>query len=138
MKMKKYGLFILLSTLVIPLCTSMSCTKEFQLGEEFSLSIGQTVVIADEDLQVTFTGVSGDSRCPIGVVCVWAGEVKCLMMIEEGVYIYYLDFVHSGATDDYSHLNHGNYQYTFKVEPYPVYGQEIRDSEYRIFLTVSK
>ena len=135
--MKKFGIIPAVAAIVILLLSLTGCQNTAGTGEEFTLSIGQTVNIADEDLKITFKEVSGDSRCPTGVVCVWAGEVTCVMRIEEGGFIYELDFVHSGATDDYSQMNFNNYRYTFKVEPYPVSGQDISDSKYKILLTVN-
>ncbi|MGQ9477281.1 MAG: hypothetical protein ACUVRH_02170 [Candidatus Bipolaricaulia bacterium] len=45
-----------------------------ELDEPFTLGIGQTAQV--EGLQVTFTKVLEDSRCPVDVVCVWAGNAK--------------------------------------------------------------
>src|SRR3989344_7481643 len=42
-------------------------------GSDFSLALGQTAWV--EDLQITFSGVEDDSRCPTDVVCIQAGWV---------------------------------------------------------------
>ncbi len=136
--MKKYGFFMLLTSLVILLFASLSCSGNASLGKEFSLYIGQTAAITGEDLEITFTEVSGDSRCPSAVVCIQAGEVKCLMKIKEGGTAGDVEFIQSGGTSDYSRLTYGNYRYTFKVDPYPVSGDRIPDSKYRILITVDK
>jgi hypothetical protein len=44
------------------------------LGEDFTLAVAQTAVIAGEPLTVRFAGVADDSRCPVGVQCIRAGE----------------------------------------------------------------
>ena len=46
------------------------------LDKEFSLGIGQTASIEGEKLVIKFMAVLEDSRCPINVVCVWAGNGK--------------------------------------------------------------
>jgi hypothetical protein len=46
------------------------------IGKEFSLGIGQTANIEGEKLVIKFKAVLEDSRCPINVVCVWAGNGK--------------------------------------------------------------
>jgi len=46
------------------------------LDKEFSLGIGQTASIEGEKLVIKFKAVLEDSRCPINVVCVWAGNGK--------------------------------------------------------------
>jgi hypothetical protein len=55
--------------------SAVEARAEIALGDEFTLSIGQTASIGDETgLQVTFEAVLEDSRCPSGVSCVWAGD----------------------------------------------------------------
>ena len=44
------------------------------LGKDFTLAPGQSAKLAKDDLTVTFVKVAGDSRCPQGVECVWAGD----------------------------------------------------------------
>lgn len=44
------------------------------LNEPFWLVPGQTAVLADEHLSVTFAGVVDDTRCPIDIVCIVAGN----------------------------------------------------------------
>jgi len=46
------------------------------INKEFSLGIGQTATIEGEKLVIKFKAVLEDSRCPINVVCVWAGNGK--------------------------------------------------------------
>ncbi|EIV92030.1 hypothetical protein FraQA3DRAFT_1524 [Frankia sp. QA3] len=44
------------------------------LGEEFTLAPREVAEVDGADLDITFVGVSADSRCPAGVSCVWAGD----------------------------------------------------------------
>ena len=46
------------------------------LDKEFSLGIGQTASIEGEKLVIKFKAVLEDSRCPVNVLCVWAGNGK--------------------------------------------------------------
>ena len=46
------------------------------IDKEFSLGISQTASIEGEKLVIKFKAVLEDSRCPINVVCVWAGNGK--------------------------------------------------------------
>lgn len=50
--------------------------KEVSLDEEFTIKFGQQVEIKDANLRITFTSVEEDSRCPIDVLCAWAGNAK--------------------------------------------------------------
>ncbi|MCJ7769747.1 MAG: hypothetical protein MUO92_04685 [Dehalococcoidales bacterium] len=137
--MKKYAIYILLLVLIVSLLfVFLACGGKAGLGEEFSLSIGQTVTITDEDLEITFVEVSGDNRCARDVVCITAGEVVCLMKITESESSYNIELAQPGLYYDYSQESFGGYKYTFKVEPYPESDKVISIDEYRILLTVSK
>ena len=46
------------------------------IDKEFSLGIGQTASIEGEKLVIKFRAVLEDSRCPVNVLCVWAGNGK--------------------------------------------------------------
>ena len=46
------------------------------IDKEFSLGIGQTANIEREKFFIKFKAVLEDSRCPVNVVCVWAGNGK--------------------------------------------------------------
>jgi len=46
------------------------------LDKEFSLGLGQSAMTADGKLVIKFKAVLEDSRCPVNVVCVWAGNGK--------------------------------------------------------------
>ena len=56
-------------------------TNEVGLHQEFSLSPGQSTMIAGENLTIKFIEVISDGRCPRGAICVWAGEASCLTEI---------------------------------------------------------
>ncbi|HEX8242265.1 MAG TPA: hypothetical protein VF541_02170 [Longimicrobium sp.] len=62
----------------ITACASGGGTRmpvpQVRLGENFRLTLGQTAVLAGEPLTVRFATVLEDSRCPVGVQCVRAGE----------------------------------------------------------------
>jgi len=61
--------------------TSQTVTQR-ELGKAFSMKIGESVAL--NDLRLTFRSVDGDSRCPIDVVCVWAGDAEIALKIEQG------------------------------------------------------
>ncbi len=56
-----------------------------RLGEEFSLRVQQTGILLDSPNQfgIMFYNVAQDSRCPQGVVCAWAGEVRVQITFQE-------------------------------------------------------
>jgi hypothetical protein len=50
-------------------------------GTEFDLAIGQTAALEGTDYRITFNRVTEDSRCPVDVTCVWAGDAKIELVI---------------------------------------------------------
>ncbi len=68
---------LLLSVRVIAFAachSATSPTRAVSLGQPFELPAGQAATIENELLLVSFQSVTADSRCPIGVLCIWAGE----------------------------------------------------------------
>ena len=45
------------------------------LGALFAMTVGERVGIEDSSWLLQFDGIADDSRCPVDVTCVWAGEV---------------------------------------------------------------
>ncbi|MFS8086705.1 MAG: hypothetical protein ACMG6H_13815 [Acidobacteriota bacterium] len=58
--------------------------KVVEVGSDFDLSPSQSAVIDGGALTVTFVKVSEDSRCPTGVVCIWAGDDVTAMLLGAG------------------------------------------------------
>jgi hypothetical protein len=51
------------------------------LGEPFDLKIGESVSIKNEQLNFQFVNVPEDSRCPLGAMCIWAGNASVVLKI---------------------------------------------------------
>ena len=122
--------------LVLSSCAGNGKVK-VSLGQEFSLRIGQSVVITGEDLGIKFLEVSEDSRCPKGVTCVWEGRVVALVEISTNGSTQQLELTEPGLTDAPARETFKEYEITYKVEPYPEVGREISADEYRLLITVS-
>ena len=108
------------------------------LGEEFALKIGDYICIDGEALQINFLEITGDSRCPKGVTCIWAGEVSCTVEIEYQESINRLTLTEPGLTDWPPERSFREYKLIYHVEPYPVAGAEIAQDDYRLHLMVAK
>ncbi len=137
--MKKYSLYILVLVAITSLLCGCKDNKvKAELGQDFSLAIGQSAVITGEELEITFEKVTEDSRCPTGVVCVSEGVVICLMKITEGGTTYGIELSQPGLSTGYAQETYKEYKFTFKVEPYPESGNEIPSNEYQILIEISK
>jgi hypothetical protein len=58
--------------------TSTPFTPDGRPGQEALLHPGERAVFESdgERLEVLFVGVTADSRCPVDVTCIWAGEAR--------------------------------------------------------------
>ncbi len=109
---------------------------EAGLGEEFTLSIGQSARIPSENLVIKFIEVISDSRCPQGATCIWAGEASSLLKITSAQSTFEIVLTQSGFPQ--SETSFADYKITFFLQPYPELGKKISEKEYRINLTVTK
>jgi hypothetical protein len=137
----RYFLWLsIITILVLPLvaCGNTHPKVYADLGQEFSLSLGQTATINGQALQITFEDVIEDSRCPSDVTCIWAGRVSCVIKLVEVSSQYRMVLTELGLTDQYTRETYREYQLAFHVIPYPEAGQSIRSDEYRLQLIVSK
>jgi hypothetical protein len=117
--MRKYRLYLLASLVIVLLqgsCISSIDEDKTRLGEEFSLPVGQSVVITGEDLDIKFVEVSEDSRCPKDVTCVWEGRVTAVVEISTGGSSQQLNLSQPGLTDAPARQKYGGYELTYKVE----------------------
>ncbi|MFH1381984.1 MAG: hypothetical protein ABIH70_03735 [Chloroflexota bacterium] len=119
------------------------CAKSVQqvnLNQEFTLSPGQAADIAGENLNIKFVEVITDSRCPSGATCVWAGEASCLVEITktgDASSPYKLVLTEPGLTQEPLRQTFDGHELSFSIEPYPIVGQAISPSDYRLVMTVS-
>ena len=52
----------------------LSAVVRPQRDTPFTLQVGQSAVLDEPAVVITFTAVTHDSRCPVDVVCVWSGD----------------------------------------------------------------
>lgn len=131
------GLFICIILLSAG-CKATTPVNSAKLGQEFQLAFGQTVSFSDADLKITFKELIEDSRCPSDVVCIWAGRASCLMEITIGKETNQTVFTQPGLSEEYVITQYGKYNLQFRIEPYPQSGSDIKNSDYRLRLTVTE
>src|SRR6476661_4866572 len=76
--------------LVVPIGLAlMSChgtaradVPEFTLNQPFALAGGQAGLIPSEKLNLRFTEVLEDSRCPTQVQCFWTGQARIAISVQ--------------------------------------------------------
>jgi hypothetical protein len=124
--------------LFLAACSAQAGEISAGMGDEVSLKAGQTETIKGEPLKIKFIDVASDSRCPTGVTCIWAGEVKCNVEITSVEGVEPQALVQSGGSSGFASLNYKEYRLDFDVQPYPAAGKEIAGGDYRLKLKVTK
>jgi hypothetical protein len=84
MERRVYGLTLPFAGLVLIAaagCATVDTAVVASPGAEFTLQVGKTAAISGTDYKITFNRVTEDSRCPVDVVCVWAGDAKIELAI---------------------------------------------------------
>lgn len=108
-----------------------------KIGVEFELKYKESAQIEQgEKFTITYKDLLEDSRCPIGVECVWAGNAKVLLRIAERDSSVNTTLEPKQTT----HLGGDGTRYTVQllaVTPYPVYGVTMKKEETKIRLIVT-
>lgn len=89
MKRSWFAIPVLVCALVVPACSSSSPSepmdtgrvKVVSLGETFALSPGEGAVVRPGGEVLTFVELVRESRCPIGALCVVAGDAELRMRL---------------------------------------------------------
>ena len=131
-------LAVLLMLLFLAACGGKAGEVKTDLGQEFSLSIGQTASIQSEQLKIKFLEVVNDSRCPGRVMCFWQGQASCLVEITYLESLNKVTLTQPGLTEEPSRLDFNDYVIQFNLTPYPEAGKVIKNSDYRLQVVITK
>lgn len=110
------------------------------LNTEFNLKYGQIADLQPGGIEIKFSQVINDSRCPSKVICVWQGQVVIgLDILKYGRKVSTLNLTLVPGRDSLpvQFLD----KYTVKliqVSPYPSYGQQILLQDYIARIVVTK
>jgi hypothetical protein len=129
---------VLLPLLAAAGCFSLPDEINADMGEQISLSIGQSVSLAGGEIGIQFIGIVADSRCPTGATCIWQGEVTAVIDIDFGGTIHRKSLIEPGLSKTPSQSSFQEYRFTYSVKPYPTLDKEIKDSDYRLEIMVER
>jgi hypothetical protein len=121
--------------------TSMEPTSkppvQAELNVPFSLSAGQTAVLAQEKLSVKFVGVIEDTRCRIDMECISAGDATMVVQAEEdGKPSMILSLTLYGGPQGVAYETFAIH--VKQLMPYPVSTRAIHSGDYRVSLLVDR
>jgi len=130
-------IFTAISLISFTACSNNQVAVTVGLGEVFTIGVGQSARIAEEDMTITFNEVIGDSRCPKNVTCVWEGVASSNTTIVYQGKDYTVVLNSPGLTEQ-AKETFINYTLTYSLNPYPREGEEISPNDYRLTLTLIK
>ena len=117
-----------------PPATPTPRPRPVPLGTEFVLAPGQASRV--DGLEVRFEAVKDDSRCPVDVTCVWAGDATAVVNARRGGTARDLELHASGTPRE---VTYEGFQITLvKLEPARRSTRDIPPADYRATLSVSR
>jgi hypothetical protein len=127
---------LLLVSLTAAGCGGSIAGPSVPLDEPFTLAIGESTAVSGAQILIEFTGVTGDSRCPVDAVCIQGGDAIVGVRVSgAGSATYEL---HTGDQSRAS-VTHRSYRITLvRLEPFPFSSRPITDADYRATLTVTR
>jgi len=134
--LRKWILLALVFLVTMVGCAQSESRTEVRLNQTFVMKMGQAVEVAGENLNIKFKDITEDSRCPKGVVCVWAGQVSALIQISAGDGQEELILTEPGSSPNT--IAYRQYTISHQITPYPEAGKAINKADYRLQLTISK
>lgn len=140
--MKRTGLMIMGTFTAIIFFSFAGCSNNqvaviTDLGDVFTIRVGQSARITGEDMIVKFNEVIGDSRCPQNVTCIWEGVASSKITITYQAREYSIVLNQPGLTEQ-TKDTFINYTITFSLNPYPREGEDISPNDYRLTLKLTR
>jgi hypothetical protein len=107
------------------------------LDEAFVLAPGERVFVEEATLRIGFVEVTGESRCPLDAICVWAGDATVHVGVSEAGSIDRYE-LHTGDPVRKVVSHRGFTIHLVDLQPYPASTRPIAPSEYRVTLRVTR
>lgn len=122
---------------ILLMVTAVTSAAQPSLGKTFELKVGEWKIIGPEEFTVGFDGILADSRCPIGLLCIWEGDAVANIWAELPASDREEFVLHTHRGFDW-HVRYENYEIELvAVAPYPVLYDPIPPEEYVVTVLVS-
>ncbi|OYU68404.1 MAG: hypothetical protein CFE45_42950 [Burkholderiales bacterium PBB5] len=129
----------LLASLLLTACSTAQPEQAMRVNIErpFTLNVGAVAQLDNSEMRVGFTGVSGDSRCPKGEQCVWAGDAVVQVWMQRGTEPRQSLVLHTSANAAQAAQALGHELRLLGVTPEAVAARPIQPADYRVTLKLS-
>ena len=106
------------------------------LAVTVELGVGESKTVGDDGLVIGFDYITGDSRCPAGVMCVWPGDAAAQIWADHPGFDKTTVLLHTYYDFQKSFTYAGYVATLLTVAPCPVYGKDIDPNDYVATITV--
>lgn len=115
------------------------------MDEPFELGVGESVTLKPDNVQVGFDTVISDSRCPIGVICIWEGEAQIKIQLSKqgsaplSATLTIRGYVTAKDTCCHKYIDINGYRIKLmQLDPYPTHPVPNDYTNYRATLLVTR
>lgn len=129
---------LVLALILLLVASSSALAGDIPLGQPFTLSVGEIVFVSDANIELQFSEVLADGRCPRSVLCFWEGEatvglhLKSLRGEEAEVELHTLGSPFGDSSAEFS----DHVVRFLTLDPYPETLDPIDPADYRLQLVV--
>lgn len=129
-----------MAALIMAACANVTAAggDKVSLGQEFTLPVGRSVTVSGENLVIDFEGVTGDSRCPLGAQCIWAGEATAELKVNHKGETSTVTLKEMGGTAGFTEAVFNGFRINFRVLPYPEVGNPLSAGDYELLMSISR
>ncbi len=114
-------------------CSEVIIPADFHFNKEENFKLHLEYLSSDNNLKVEIINIE-DSRCPSDVVCVWQGEARVEIVLEETQTFSTVLSTYDNQVDTL-----GNYSLELiDVKPYPVSDKVIKTEDYDVTLKIKR
>ena len=133
-----FGIACIVVLAIVPNALGITTSKNVIL-DQFKLKVNQTA-LEPENVTVKFLNVTGDSRCPSDVTCIWQGDIIVVVNVLKNNYdMGNFNLINGLGENNATTTIPGGYLLQLvKVEPYPTSGTIIHLSNYTATFSLSK
>jgi hypothetical protein len=116
-------------------CASSPAGPTAHIDTTFSITLGESVLVAPGSATIRFDAVTEDSRCPTGAYCVWAGRAGARLGVimnanERSIQLLSDPKASRAATVDDLRVEWG------QLDPYPSLTSPTEPGDYRLTVRV--
>ncbi|MDZ7723827.1 MAG: hypothetical protein U5R06_13725 [candidate division KSB1 bacterium] len=107
------------------------------LNEDLSLDFNEKLEHHQLSISISFDSLLSDSRCPIGAMCVWAGNAELLFTLRENNCTHKLNL----NTNPHSQQDTTTNAYRVKlidVQPYPHVDSTFSENDYTALIRINR